>query len=212
MYYDRIYVVPGFGEASALLMPLRKSLTTTARSVEIWKDRVVCRNVTASVSRLRLQLLEDQKAGNTVAVVTHSFGDWVVRQAIAGLQDPPIEALVSIAPLLTTSPIGMMLRWTTGNLFSEVAVMANEAQASLNVAIDDRIRRLLLWAKLDLWVQTARVPISSRCEIRQIFGTHMSIVLQPNVQRLVLEFLRQSTDRLDIKDEFASANKNSFHL
>ena len=187
---SQIFLVPGFGEQPRLLLPLKHALRQSAATVEIWPDRMLCRNLEQSVNRLRDALLDQQACGRTVAVVTHSFGDWIVRQAIADLPSPPIEALVSIAPIIAASPMAKLLKLLGGGIFSEVPVMADADQAGKNSLIDKRIRRLVIWATFDVWIQPIEFPSDLNITVRRRWATHLSIVLQPNVHRLVTEFIQ----------------------
>lgn len=187
--FARILIVGGFCEPLWLLHPLRRALTPCARSVEIWRDRIVFRNLDTSIQRLREQLVQPPIGDGGVAIVTHSFGDWIVRQAIAGCSEPPVGALVSVAPIIGLSPIGRLLWCVAGKCVSEVPVMADAELSSANARLDGSIRRLVLWGEIDALVRPVALVHEENLVIEHYWATHLSIVLQPNVQRRIRQFL-----------------------
>ncbi|TWT82421.1 hypothetical protein CA13_38840 [Planctomycetes bacterium CA13] len=187
----RILLVPGFCEPRFLLKPLRHAIRRSHQSVEIWRDRWVGRSLQTSIDRLKCDLGRDaDDADHSVAIVTHSFGDWVTRQAIAEL--PPnhhVTHLVSIAPIMTTSPIAMGLAAIGGGLISEVPVMARKKRASMNNRLNPNLNRLIIWAKADVWVRPVEFSNKPNLKIESVWASHLSVALQPNVHRKVCEFL-----------------------
>ena len=105
----RVLIVGGFCEHPALLMPLRYALSKDFDRVEIWNDAIVCRNLDNSVIKLRDAIQRHENHGETVLLVTHSFGDWIARQALLELSDHRERKLVSIAPIMAASPIAKIL-------------------------------------------------------------------------------------------------------
>ncbi|WP_146597920.1 esterase/lipase family protein [Novipirellula aureliae] len=198
-----VILVPGFCEPRPLLWPLRLTLRSPAvvnghctRKVRIFKDRIVFRDLENSASKLRQQIESLLKEPNhSVAIVTHSFGDWVARQAISRVlqdfegRDAPAISLASIAPIMTASPIARGLHWLGGDVISEVAVMSNASRASTNVTFDVAIPRLIVWANVDVWIRTMELEGNALLEIQHIWASHLSIVLHPRVHRSVKKFI-----------------------
>ncbi|MGV3485706.1 MAG: hypothetical protein ACO1RT_14915 [Planctomycetaceae bacterium] len=182
-----------------MLRPLRFALAgVCSPNAAIWRDSIVGRDLDASIDRLRDEMIRQQSEGGRTAIVTHSFGDWIVRQAIADFSQPPISALVSIAPLMSASPIGRVLRLVSGRCISEVPIMADASRAGVHVAVDSRIRRLILWAAVDAWVRPFAIDEQENLTVRYCCGTHLSLVLQPNVQRFICRFLQAAATRESI--------------
>lgn len=196
-------MVPGFFEPRPLLWPLRLTLRTPTvinghctRKVRIFKDRIAFRDLDNSASRLQQQIESlVTEPNHSVAIVTHSFGDWVARQAISRVFERfegsvlPAISLVSIAPIMTASPVARGLHWFGGNLFSEVAVMSDASRASSNGMFDLAIPRLVIWANADIWIRKLEVKENPLLEMRHVWATHLSIVLQPSVHKSVKRFV-----------------------
>ena len=171
------------------MLPIKLSLRNTARSVEIWRDDLVFRTLDQSVDRLRVAIEQHAQEGKSLAIVTHSFGDWVVRQALAGISHHQVDALVSVAPVLAASPLARVLNVVGGRGISEVPVMADALRAAENSVLDPKIRRLVIWAAVDAWVQRATIADATNLDVSRFWATHLSVIMQPNVHRLVREFL-----------------------
>ena len=71
--------------------------------------------------------------------------------------------------------------------------MADAIRAAENASLDPQIRRLVIWASVDAWVQAIEFPAEERIEVHRLRATHLSVVLQPNVHRLVRQFLTASS-------------------
>ena len=193
MQYSRIILVGGFCEPLWMLKPLQHALRGCCHSaVETWQDVIVFRDLEKSVRLLREELIRQQN--RDVAIVSHRFGDWIVRQAIADLPDPPIRALVSVAPIMAASPFFKVLRCLGGSCVAEVPIMADVARSAANVSIDPRIRRLVLWARIDPWVRPYSLVPQANLHVRWCWATHLTIVWQPNVHRIIQAFLTADPD------------------
>ncbi|TWU35962.1 esterase/lipase family protein [Novipirellula artificiosorum] len=185
---DQIVLVPGFFEPRLLMQPLRYSLRKTSLRTQIWRDRWAFRSLDRSIDRLRLEIsAANRSERGTIAIVTHSFGDWVARQAIAEAKNHRVTHLVSIAPIMNASPVAKGLRAIGCGLIPEVPVMASATRASENSDVGPGIRRLILWANLDVWIRPPKVV--EHAQTRSLWATHLSIILQPNVHRAVRDFL-----------------------
>jgi hypothetical protein len=184
----RVLLVPGFCEPRFLLLPLKLALSRQDRTAEIWHDNLICRSLERSVDRLRATISKHNERDGALGIVTHSFGDWVVRQAIAGLPQHSIEAMVSLTPVVASNHIGTLLRGVVGHRISEVSVMADAILAGENIVLDPSIRRLMVWAAFDWWVKKAEMPVSDNLDVQHCLATHLSVVIQPNVHRLIRDF------------------------
>lgn len=184
----RVLVVPGFCEPRWLLLPMKLALVRQDRTVEIWRDYLVCRSLEQSTERLRTAILQHHEADGSIGIVTHSFGDWVVRQAISGLPQHCVEAIVSVTPVVAASSFGRLLHRLVGDRVSEAAVMADSVRAAQNISMDASIRRLVIWAAFDLFVKKIAMPAGENFDVHRCLATHLSSVLQPSVHRLIRDF------------------------
>jgi hypothetical protein len=189
---DRILLVPGFCEPHCLMWPFKRALADCADHVEIWNDNRVLRKLDHSVARLKSSLFAWSQNHQRLSIVTHSFGDWITRQALAGMPQHSVVALASIAPIISASPIAKILRCFGGNCISEVPVMANLARASEFATVAPPVRRLVLWGFADAWARPFPFDEAVNQQVQHVRATHLSIVLQPSIHRRVKSFL---TDR-----------------
>ena len=185
---EKVVLIPGFCEPRFLLWPLQHSLRRHCDDVKLWRDRMVFRNLDRSVARLKT-LLKEPRSGGSIALVTHSFGDWVARRAIAESQSHPVSALVSIAPVFRAGLVPTLLHQTTCNLIPEVAVMGDPVRASCNSHLDQHVRRLVIWATVDAYVRPVDFDVAPLPTVHRLTGTHMSVAMQPNSLRLIEQFL-----------------------
>ena len=182
----RVLLVPGLFEPRWLLLPMKLALGRQDRSIEIWQDHLVCRSLDRSVDKLRTAI--SREAESSIGIVTHSFGDWVVRQAVAGLPHHSIEAIVSVTPVVTASLFGKVLHRLVGGCVTEASVMADSIRAAENISMDASIRRLVIWATFDLFVKKIELPSTENLDVHHCLATHLSTVVQPNIHRLIRDF------------------------
>ena len=181
---SRIILVPGLFEPRIALWPLKRRLQARCERVEIFRDRFAFRNLDRSVNRLADMLQEgDQQA--SIGIVTHSFGDWVARQAIARTPEHRVSVLVSVAPAMRAGLCLHALHLVSGNLFPEVAVIMDPATALASVDCDDRVKRLVVWAKADEFVRSVDLDHIQGMKVQRMWATHLSIILQPNVWKVI---------------------------
>lgn len=186
---DRIVLVPGFCEPRWLLWPLKTALSDCADCVEIWHDDLVHRKLERSIDKLHDAFAIWNRDHQRVAVVTHSFGDWITRQALARSQQHPVHAIASIAPIIAASPIAKVIRCLGGNWISEVPVMANRERASEFATVSPEVRRLIIWGAADPWVRPYPFAESVNQKVEHVYATHITVVLQPAIHRSVRRFL-----------------------
>jgi len=186
---QQIILLPGLLEPRFALWPLRWSLRTHCEQVECWRDRLAFRRVETSVSRLADRIAGDSGVDGPIGIVTHSFGDWVARAAIARQANHRVSTLVSLAPVMRAGFLPTALYALTGNLISEVAVIMDAKRASANLNCDPRVRRLVIWSKFDESLRRVDLEQLQNVEVREVMATHLSIALQPRVHRMVREFM-----------------------
>lgn len=187
---EQILLVPGLLEPGWAFAPLRSSLVADHYRVDIWRDRWAFRNLPASVQRIGRDISGDGEHRD-LAVVTHSFGDWVVRQAIAQTPGHRIAALVSLAPVMRAGLLLQLMYAITWKLCPEVAVINDAHRAAANIDCDGQLRRLLIWARFDESLRRIDLPATDRTRVEIVTGTHMSLIIQPSVIRRVRDFLQE---------------------
>lgn len=185
----RVLLVPGFCEPRWLLWPVGRALRNSGRSVEMWHDRMVCRSLDQSIDLLRRELEKAIHDDASLAIVTHSFGDWMVRQAIAQSSRSTVAALVSLTPVIGPSPFAKVLKCLGGGCVSEIAVMTDSIRAGEHANLNSSIRRMVVWAAIDLWVRAIEFENVENIEVRRCLATHLSIALQPNIHQQINQFL-----------------------
>ncbi len=185
---NRVVLVTGLIEPRAAFWPLRHKIKRHDVPVEYFRDRIVFRNLEKSVRRLA-ELLSDDGGASPIGVVTHSFGDWVARRAIAAAADHRVEALVSIAPVMRAGFLPKMTRLVSGKLIPEIATITDPRRAAADADCDDRVRRLVVWGKFDECLKPVDLSAISNLESRSVPATHMSVVMQPDVLDMVDRFL-----------------------
>jgi pimeloyl-ACP methyl ester carboxylesterase len=176
----RIILVPGLLEPRVTLWPLKRRLQRRCERVECFPDRIAFRNLDRSIDRLAGMLSEGDQE-DSVGIVTHSFGDWVARQAIARAPEHRVTALVSVAPAMRPGLFIYALYLVSRNLIPEVAVIMDPSKAEANVDCDDQVRRLVIWAKADECVRSIDLHHVQGIEVERVLATHLSVVLQPSV-------------------------------
>lgn len=180
----RIILVPGLFEPCLAMWPLKLALQKRCERVQCFRDRLAFRNLDRSINRLSEMLREDDQEGS-IGIVTHSFGDWVTRQAIARTPEHRVAALVSVAPAIRAGLFLYGLRLVSANLIPEVATIMDAAKASANIHCDDRIRRLVVWAKADECIRSVDLEHIRGIQVERVLATHLSVIIQPNVWKII---------------------------
>lgn len=185
---NRILLIPGLLEPRLAMCPLQYRLRKHFEHVEVWRDRYIFRNVDASVARLS-DWIRDDCSEKSLAIVTHSFGDWIARQAIAQTPNHRVAALASIAPVMRSGCIVNAIHYAGGDFIPEIAIIADSERASENLNCDPSVRRLVVWAKFDIGVRTINLSHLSHINTRRVAATHLSVIMQPNVHAMIEQFL-----------------------
>ncbi|MBT8144039.1 MAG: hypothetical protein KJO55_05015 [Gammaproteobacteria bacterium] len=178
-----VVLVPGLFSPRWLLWPLKRSLNRAGFAAHTWDEARIFAPAEQSVELLRQHLLAG--ADRSIDVVTHSFGDWLFRQAMAE-PCPAVRRVVALAPVMRSSPVAAAANALgLGRLIPEVAVMASENRAGERPGLPTATRRLVVWARFDPWIRRPALDDSQTV----VTGTHNSIVLMPAVHRLVRDYL-----------------------
>ena len=185
---EHVILVPGLLEPQVAFWPLRHRLRRHGVRVDFFADRLAFRKIDNSIGRLT-ELIEAGPDRRTTAIVTHSFGDWVARQAIARASSSHVSALVSVAPVMRAGFLPALVQMVSGNLIPEIKIIMNPDRASKNLDCDSAVDRLVLWARFDECLRSVDLGHISNLETQQVLATHLSIVLQPNVMSRIEAFL-----------------------
>jgi pimeloyl-ACP methyl ester carboxylesterase len=190
---QEIILVPGLFEPRFALWPLRSSLQGHCDQVACWPDRLAFRQLETSVKRMADRIAGDPAVDGSIGIVTHSFGDWVARAALAKQPNHRVRTLVSLAPVMRAGFLPSVLYALTGKLIPEIAVIMDANRASANLDCDSRIRRMVVWSKFDESLRRVDLTQFENVETRLVMATHFSIAWQPNVRRIVREFMFPET-------------------
>ncbi|MCM2370585.1 esterase/lipase family protein [Aporhodopirellula aestuarii] len=185
---DRVLLIPGLMEPRTAMLPLKYRLRRYRNDVEIWRDRYMFRNVEKSVSRLA-DMISDDSSDQCFGIVTHSFGDWIARQAIASVKDHRVGALVSLAPVMGCGHIPKLMHLLGGDLIPEIAIISDREQAQAALDCDAKLKRMVIWAQIDFGVHRVDLSGLPDIDVRLAAATHLSVVMQPNVHTIIEKFL-----------------------
>lgn len=185
---DRVLLIPGLMEPRMAMLPLRQRLRKRGLQADIWRDCYAFRNVQWSINAL-LEQIDTQSGSTSIAIITHSFGDWVARKAISRADNHRVGALVSLAPVMARGCIPTAMHYVGGDFIPEIRIIADREQAPAALNCDPGLRRLVLWAAIDLAVRSIDLSDLPNTEVQRVAATHLSIVLQPGVHRMIERFL-----------------------
>ena len=141
------------------------------------------------MDRLANAIAGDADTHGPIGMVTHSFGDWVARAAIAKSPQHRVRAMVSLAPVMRAGFLPSLLYALTGNLVPEIEIIMDRKKASANLDCDDRVRRLVVWSHFDESLRSVPLDHVPNLVVQRVYGTHLSMAWQPNIIRLVNRFL-----------------------
>ncbi|GAA5505801.1 hypothetical protein [Novipirellula caenicola] len=190
---DKVLLIPGFCEPPLFLWPLKLALQRHCDDVQLWPDRLIFRDLEESVARLQ-RTLQEHQSGGAIALVTHSFGDWVARRAITASRSHQVSSLVSIAPVMQAGLVPDLLHHATGDVIPEVAVMGDPVRANCDADVDASVRRLVIWASMDLYVRPVEIDEHPNATVHHLIGSHLTVAMQPNSLRLISQFLFPASD------------------
>ena len=142
-----------------------------------------------SINALAAAIAGDADQEGEIGIVTHSFGDWIARAAIARSLCHRVTAMVSLAPVMRAGFLTTLLYGLTGNMIPEIRVIMNRNTASANLDCDDRIRRLVIWSRFEESLRSVPLEGIQNLQVQRIWATHFSITWQSNVTRVVHQFM-----------------------
>jgi len=183
---ERILLVPGFMSPGWMFAPLHRALGDSFPSVEVWDHPTVFDEPARIVAALANEL---RNANQRIGIVSHSFGDWIVRGAIAQSKTKDVGKLISICPVTTSVPTARLLRKVSLDVTPELQLMCDEFRSSASLDFNSSIDHLVLWATFDVFVFKPSPWPREETEHRSVLGTHNSILFQPNIWQVVRDFL-----------------------
>ncbi|TWT54711.1 hypothetical protein Pla22_23620 [Rubripirellula amarantea] len=184
-----VILIPGLFEPSIALLPLQISMQTHAETIERWHDRIAFRSFEKSVSRLADAIAGDPDELGSIGLVTHSFGDWVARAAIAKSSHHRVRSMVSLAPVMRSGFLSWLAYALTWKLIPEIKVIMDRELACANLNCDQRVRRLVIWSHFDESLRQMPLDQVPNVRVEKVWATHLSIAWQPRVLRLAKNFL-----------------------
>lgn len=179
-----VLLVPGLFSPRWHMSGLLGRLQRSGFRARVWDDASVFRNLDSSIERLHRDISAHEPG---IGVVTHSFGDWLFRQAVAG-SACSVTSLVSLVPVMRASTVAKLLA-PLGRIAPEIAVMAREDRSARALGTPPEIRRLVVWARFDPWVRRTALDAFENTRSVVVTGSHNSILWQPQVQRLAAAHL-----------------------
>ncbi len=191
---NRVILIPGLLEPRLGMFPLWMALRSDIERVEFWRDRIAFRNVEASVDRLAGEIAGDAAKQDGISLVTHSFGDWVARAAIARSPSHRVVSMVSLAPVMRSGFFPTLAYAATCNLIPEIKIIMDRVNASANLNCDPKLRRLVIWSRFDESLRSIALDHIPNLRVERVFATHLTIGWQPNVLKLVTDFCVPSSD------------------
>lgn len=186
-----ILLVPGLFSPRWMLRPMGAYLGKRFTSTQVWDHP----NWIGDVDE-NLTALENHWRGLNpklpLAVISHSFGDWIVRELMSrsGVRRP--THLVSLAPVVKSNLASQWIGKWVGDRCGELAVMRDAERASQNLTVPASVRHLVMWPKFDPWIQKGHYQSPQTID-ETIWATHNSAPMQPGVMRRVEQFLRCQT-------------------
>jgi pimeloyl-ACP methyl ester carboxylesterase len=189
-----VYLVPGFMSPAWMMVPLRWYLRRDLSDVRIWDYPRVFRDLDATLQQLAFRL--DAHEEESVAIVSHSFGDWIARSALHRMQGNAVASLVSVCPVVTSVAAAKFAQKISGDLVPELAVMASEDHSEVSIPDEMSIRRSMVWARGETLIRRDEKMTGNERE-RRVFALHNSILFQPNGWKVIREELRAVTSADD---------------
>ena len=191
-------LVPGLFSPRWMMLPMAAYLRRRLDRVTAWDHPTVFGDMDRNVRTLDGYLSEhlgDRRPAPPVALVTHSFGDWITRRVLQRRRydgRPLPTHLVSIGPVVTSNPASAIADRVVGGRITEIAIMADEDLASESLVIPPSVAHLALWPRIDPWIRRSSYRSPQTIE-RRVWASHNSALFQPGVMRTVGDFLASRT-------------------
>ncbi len=187
MEQTTLYLIPGFMSPAWMMIPMQRYLQSTFSDVRRWDYPRVFTDPDSIIDRFVIKLAEHSP--HSVAIVAHSFGDWVVRSALRRSRVRSVKALVSVCPVVTRVAAARLAMKVGGGLIPELAVMADKARCEVQIPEELNIARSVIWARGELLISQGH-GLSDRVRQRRVLASHNSVLFQPNGWRAIREELQ----------------------
>lgn len=79
-----------------------------------------------------------------IGMVTHSFGDWIARAALQQLPPGRVDQMVSLAPVMTTSPAARLTKPLLGRWLPAFAAMGDAEHARRGIPLPPGIAHRII--------------------------------------------------------------------
>ncbi|WP_164100746.1 lipase family protein [Candidatus Laterigemmans baculatus] len=215
----KVLLIPGLFYPRWMLLPLRYTLRKKGFEAEIWDTTGVAAPLPKIVAELVDAIrgfasparqpdgiawqpdgiarqpdgIARQPAG--VSLVTHSFGDWLARAALAeidgdGERPSGVDRIVSLVPVIAQSPAAQLAAPLFGRWLPPLEAMSDPKRAAQGLPLPAGIERKIIWARGDLLLRRAPPQTDARTREVYLWTTHNLLLADPRVHRMVGEFLR----------------------
>lgn len=182
-------IVPGLFSPRWMVRPMAAYLRRHVAVVDAWDHPVVFGEMDRNVRTVGQYLEHIADRSMPTAVITHSFGDWIMRQAIDRYPEHQVGHWVSIGPVVTDNRSSKWVGRLTGDSIPEIAIMRDAARAGSRTKLPSSVLHLVLWPKLDVWIRRGEY-LSDPVDEIDVWATHNSALFQYGVWRTVRDFLR----------------------
>ena len=187
---QRVLLIPGLFYPRWMLLPLRHTLRKSGFDAEAWNVDAVTAPLPPVITRLTSDIERfAAEASSPIGLVTHSFGDWLARMALAELPEGTIDRIASLVPVVTDSPAAKLARPVLGRYLPPIDVISNRQTAEQGTPLPPRIRRLVVWARADLLLRQPPPARDENTIERHVWATHNLLLAHPGVHRMVRSFL-----------------------
>ncbi|QDV62925.1 esterase/lipase family protein [Crateriforma conspicua] len=170
-----LILIPGFMSPAWMMRPLHRALRDRFATTVLFDYPRVFSNLSKTVGQLRDRI--DAGPVDRWVLVTHSFGDWVARAALAcrdHSESPKVIKAVSIAPVIDAVPMARRVRPLLGRFSQEIRIMSD--RQAVQSDYPPNVQRIVLWTR---WEWLMKAPPSDLHELKTINATHNSVLFQP---------------------------------
>ncbi|WP_442506718.1 esterase/lipase family protein [Novipirellula sp. SH528] len=182
---DTAILVPGFMSPAWMMWPLAHSLTNEVDSVVRWDYPRVFTDIEATIRSLASEIQSRRSHSQHLAIVTHSFGDWIARSALQRIEHHPPTRVVSICPVTTRIVVASFMSQLTRRVLPELSVMSNQSLAEVPLPSAPSITHRVIWASGELLVPRYIPDPHPSLKETTVLGMHNSVLWQPNLWRQV---------------------------
>lgn len=200
-----IYLIPGFMSPAWMMYPLAVYLESINspgfEKIVRWDYPRVFSDPHDTIVKLADEL--DSYPDRSVAIVAHSFGDWIARSALNRTRKRSVSKMVSTCPVVSAVPVAKLAQKMTGDWIPEFSIMASDERTKVDVPLHLQIQQSNIWARGEMLVRRTDER-DSRIRERFVWASHNSVLFQPNVWSVIREELEYSHESTATRKQDAS--------